>query len=92
MLFSSQTGGGGEQRLYTYSANEIRMAHPCGHEHLDGTRTSASCPSSDWPALGRFMLSGGGTGGIFGADLNHGCEELITGGVEQQSGDCVVFS
>lgn len=59
---------------------------------VHGSRRAARALTG--PVLSRFMVSRGGTGGIFGPDLNHdwSYEELIRRAVEQQSGDCVVFS
>lgn len=83
-VVSSQIGRE-EQRLYTYSAHEIRMSHLCGCEHHDSTRTSASCPSSDWAGFKQIYGLRRGNRGIFGSDLNHArnYEELITRVVEQ---------
>lgn len=67
------------------------MAHLCGREHHNGTWAAASCPSSDWADFKRIYSLRWGNKGIFGSGLNHAWnyEELITRGVEQQSGVCV---
>lgn len=61
----------GEQRLYTYSANEIRICADVKTATVRGPRRAARAPTGS--ALGRFMVSGGGGKGgfFFGPDLNH---------------------